>query len=126
MTISDADLVDAISNLNNKTRRKDLIWSPLRRSADPENSELSYTTPHPGFPERTLRITRYEHQRARIPYVHPRGPQTPSRYKLEIVDEQDRPIYVFPEVQGIADLFDSVTAQFGNVEDLIKSLLSNR
>lgn len=126
MTIRDADLVEAISNLNELTRRKELIWSASRQPIDRGDSRSTYTAPYPGFPDRTLRITRYENRGGRIQYDYPRGPRMPPEYKLEIIDEEGRPIYVFPEVQGIVDLFDSVAAQFGNVEDLIKSLLSSR
>jgi hypothetical protein len=124
MSVSDAELVEAVSTLNDKTRRKELRWSAQPTGRDV--SQSGYTAPYPGFPNRMLHITKYDQRRTRVPYTHPRGPQTRSPYNLEITDEEGRPIYVFPEVQGIADLFDSVTAQFGNVDNLIKSLLSDR
>jgi hypothetical protein len=124
MSVSDAELVEAIATLNDKTRRKELRWSAQPTGGDVLVS--AYTAPYPGFPNRMLRITKYDQRRTRIPYSQPRGPQTHSPHKLEITDDDSRTIYVFPEVQGIADLFDSVEAQFENVDNLIKSLLSDR
>jgi hypothetical protein len=109
MTVSSSDLVTAVSKLNDLTRRKLVSWTAADRSA--------YYAPYEG---RTFRITELGPSPADRRYDKNSKP----RYKLEILDERNIPIFEFPEVQGISDLFASVRARAGDVEGLIRSLLN--
>jgi hypothetical protein len=124
MSVSKEDLVDAIAKLNDLTRRKAIVWSAPIEQDEPWGP-TSYIAPYEG---RTLRITEYDNRRARVRYDHPSSPHTPARYKLEIVDAGGVPVYEFPNVQGISELFASIRAQQSDVdvEGLIRSLIAAR
>jgi hypothetical protein len=131
MTVSSEDVVNAIAKLNDLTRRHVLTWSTLNGAKeDAREIKSSYWAAYEG---RRLRITEYGAPRssskwAQAAYDHPSRERNrvedQPRYKLEIVDDERSPIYVFPNVQGIADLFATARAQSVDVEGLIKSLLA--
>jgi hypothetical protein len=123
MTVSNAELVSAVAKLNDLTRRKLITWSPVETGGggDARFAVSSYCAPYEGS---TLRITEYDNKRARILYNHPSSPHKPPQYRLEILDDRGNAIFVFPDIQGIGDLFDSIRARTGNVEEIIRSLLN--
>jgi hypothetical protein len=123
MSVSKEDLVDAISKLNDLTRRKAIVWASTGEREGSAPNQLSYSAPYEG---RTLRITECDNRRARILYTHPSSPHAPALYKLEIVDVEGNSLYEFPNVQGVSELFASVRAQQSDVdvEGLIRSLIA--
>jgi hypothetical protein len=116
MTVSSADLVAAVAKLNDLTRRRSITWSPVDNSAE-RSVTGSYCAPYEG---RTFRITELEPAAAERRYD--RNPR--SRYKLEILDDRNNVIFVFPDISGISDLFATVLARTGNPEEIIRSLLN--
>ena len=123
MSVTQSDLVDAIAKLNDLTRRKTLVWK-VQDSPEYGSFGSSYVTEYEG---RFLRVAEHDTrtERARALYDHPSSRATASRYVLEIVGRDGNPVYEFPNVQGIADLFASVRAQLADVDGLIKSLLQH-
>jgi hypothetical protein len=116
MTVSSAELVAAVSKLNDLTRRRSINWSAVDDSG--EGSVIaSYCAPYEG---RIFRITEHEPTAAERRYD--RNPK--NRYKLEILDDRNNPIFVFPDISGINDLFASIQARTGNPEEVIRSLLN--
>lgn len=123
MTVSSTDLVSAVAKLNDLTRRKLIAWSPTRSSVGDLVVADSYCAPYEGS---TIKIAALGNTRAQIRYNHPRSQQQREspQYRLEILDDQDNSIFVFPAVQGIGDLFSSVRARTSNAEEIIRSLLN--
>jgi hypothetical protein len=128
MTVTKDDLVRAIHNLNNLTREGRMRWL----ECDPPSSISGPNALTAGFgpgiqtafcaqyQEKTLRII----ERASGPLSSLLG--TPRYYTLEIVDNDGAVLYKFPDVQGIADLYESVKFKINDVEDIIKSLAHQR
>lgn len=126
MTVSQDEIVEAIAKLNDLTRRRSLLWTSI--DVTPEASSSAKSSYTADFEGRTLRITEYDRAEtrsewARVMYDHPRS-HRPSRYTLDILDSQGNPVYQFPDIGGVADLFASARAQSVDVEGLIKSLLT--
>lgn len=119
MTVSSAELVAAVAKLNDLTRRKSITWSPADTAEG--LATASYCAP---YENSTIRITEYDDQRRRAFYDHPRSAHKAPLYRLEILDDRGNAIFVFPDIQGISDLFASVRARAGNAEEVIRALLN--
>jgi hypothetical protein len=119
MTVSNADLVTAVAKLNDMTRRKEVNWTSARGINEKNRSIIaSYCAPYEG---RTFRITELR-PLPKDELYH----DAKNRYRLEILDEQNLPIFEFPNIQGISDLFDSVRIRHADVEGLIRSLITTK
>jgi hypothetical protein len=123
MTVSSAELVSAVAKLNDLTRRKLITWSPVETGGgeDVRFSVSSYCAPYEGS---TIRIIEYENRYSRLMHDHPSSPHKPPQYRLEILNDRGIAIFVFPDVQGVSDLFSSIRARTGDAEQIIRSLLS--
>src|SRR5438105_4826033 len=111
MTVTQEDLVKAVHNLNTLTRDRTIKWdecdSPIART----NMLLAITTVQKSYCSsyhgKTLRLT--EISSAAPSLENALGARASRRqYSLEILDNDGTVIYKFPDVQGIADLFQSV------------------
>jgi hypothetical protein len=121
MTVSKDDLVGAIAKLNDLTRRKEIFWtSPDQATSGRLVDRSSYLAIYEG---RKLRVSELR----RSPEDRRYDPEVSARRILEILDDSGNPVYEFPDVQGISDLFASVRAQQADVdvEGLIRSLLTS-
>jgi hypothetical protein len=128
MTLSKEDFVSAVTKLNDLTRRGLIKWrraQPVRLAG---SVGTAYETEHNG---QRLRLVAYSPPRVRGFYQSSSsnerlyGAAEPTEFVVEIVDNEGIPIYEFPKVQGIADLFDTVRYQLADIEEFIKSLVSN-
>ena len=115
MTVSSAELVAAVAKMNDLTRRKLIIWSPVEISGGLVTA--SYCAP---YENSTIRITELRLSPADRRYDRNKK----NSYKLEILDDRGNAIFLFPDIQGISDLFASVRARTGNAEEIIRSLLN--
>jgi hypothetical protein len=124
MALKQDDFVRAVVKLNELTRSHVVKWtrsnSPLGgpQSGVPASLELkssiSFQAVHEG---RILRITQYE-------YVSPAWKTGTYKYILEMMNQEGRTAFEFPDVAGISDLFRSVQTQELDIEEFIKSLTS--
>ncbi|HVH78183.1 MAG TPA: hypothetical protein VM782_02235 [Stellaceae bacterium] len=127
MTLGKDEVVAAIAKLNDLTRQRIVSW----RVTDPLRLGPSFGAGYQAdYEGRRLRIIEYKPPRVQGSFIGMTSvnaalglPPQPDRV-LEIVDEDGIPLFEFPKVQGVSDLFESVRAQQADVEGLIKSLLS--
>ncbi len=125
MTVSKDDLVKAVYNLNELTRDQKIKWkecSPSAAERVPREIlsntlilSMSYCVE---YGNGIFRITETQWVRS-AENIH-------QNYFLEIIDKSQNVLYKFPDVQGIADLYQSVRFQMADVEDIIKSLANTR
>ncbi len=131
MTLTREDLVQAIANLNESTRTRAISWRVCDSPSPPIANTLaaimlqgfSYCAPYEG---KILRVTEYRSMNPSTTKTPDPEMSTQNYYTLEIADEKGKPLYRFPTVQGIADLFQSVRIQMADVDDVINSLLNRR
>jgi hypothetical protein len=133
MTLTQDDFVGAVARLNDLTRRREIKWSPCsapmpRSQAGPSGAiptEMlsSFLQSKPKFSfeatydERILRITQYESMLNAL--------MAPTyKYILDVRDEDGNVTFVFPDVEGISDLFRSVQTQKLDIEGFIKKLVA--
>lgn len=125
MTVSDEDVVTAISRINELTRDQMIKWHPSEKIRLGDSIGYGYQAAYDG---RMLRIVEYSPPRVRGFFQgtssHDRLPGATARKEvaLEIVDEDGQTLFEFPKVQGVIDLFDTVKLQLLDVEGFIKSL----
>ena len=134
MTLSRVNLVQAVANLNNMTRERQIKWHVCEPTpagmipmAEALRQSYSYCAPYQG---KTLRITERRTTSLlaeQIGRFSPDSePSAQSAYSLEIIDDKRQVLYQFPTVQGIADLMQSVRFQLSDVDQVINSLLEGK
>ncbi len=124
MALTEDDFVGAGARLNALTRRQVIKWSPCAptpRSHAGLSTAVEMVTPKLSFEatydERMLRITQYES------FLNPLSPG-PYKYTLDVRDQDGNVTFVFPDVEGISDLFRSVQTQKLDIEGFIKKLVT--
>jgi hypothetical protein len=129
MTLTTEDFVNAVAKLNDLTRHGLIKWHRIPPVGLAGSIGTAYETKQNG---QKLRLVEYSPPRVRGSFQSPlsnervRGALEPREVVVEIVDDQGIPIYEFPKVQGITDLFDTVRYQIAGIEEFIKSLASDK
>jgi hypothetical protein len=124
MALTQDDFVGAVARLNDLTRRQVIRWSPCAPTTAPHaglSTAVKMFTPRLSFEatydDRILRITQYES------LSNPLLPG-PYKYTLDMRDQDGNVTFVFPDVEGISDLFRSVQTQKLDIEGFIKKLVT--
>jgi hypothetical protein len=114
------DLVQAVHNLNSFTRDGKLVWRRCKGPSTPLQGVLgivnhnAYCTSYEG---NILRFVKFSN------YGQATGSNLEKRYRLQILNaEENRVLYEFPTVQGLADLCTTIEISIGGVENVIRSL----
>ena len=130
-------LIDAVVKLIDLTQEDKLKWKPekprssLNRESD-SIVDLVYVTNH-----KNKRLALYERKYKVEEPAHvisssltnlfgpPSYPYWESRTILEFVDDKGNPLWTFPHVNGLDDLFNAVKYQTAGVRDFLKDILDD-
>jgi len=129
MAKQDEKLVELVAKLIELTQESSLNWKVVQANKD---SEPGFTKTigavfEAFYKEKHLRIYKREYDNTEENHMFNMFMHQPSysiAIELEIVDNQGNPIWSFPRVTGIVDLYKAIAYRVAGVDEFLKEILN--